>query len=133
MCRFYIVCFSRSILKSINLTNQYWNIEMLFFKIIKDIVVDKNYRFVFLSLIIVVTVGTVGFHFIENWRWIDSLYYCITTLTTVGYGDFHPQTDLGKIFFIPFIISGLGVLFSFVNAFADKLIKRRANFFEKKT
>lgn len=106
---------------------------MLFFKIIKDIVVDKNYRFVFLSLIIVVTVGTVGFHFIENWRWIDSLYYCITTLTTVGYGDFHPQTDLGKIFFIPFIISGLGVLFSFVNAFADKLIKRRANFFEKKT
>ncbi len=104
---------------------------MLFFKIIKDILEDKNYRPVLLSLIIIIAIGTTLFHFIEGWRWLDSLYYCIATLSTVGYGDFHPITDAGKIIFIIYIISGLGVLFAFVNVFAEKFIKQSAGLLEK--
>jgi voltage-gated potassium channel len=64
-----------------------------------------------LSILLGLTVlGTVGFHFIEGWRWLDSLYATIVTLGTVGYGDFHPTDDIGKVFAIVMIIVGLGVI-----------------------
>ena len=28
---------------------------------------------------------------------VDSYYFLVTTATTVGYGDFSPQTDFGKV------------------------------------
>lgn len=75
--------------------------------------------------------GTLLFHFLENWRWIDSLYFCVTTLTTVGYGDFSPQTDVGKIVFVFYILTGLGILFAFINAFSKKLIEYRTQLIKK--
>lgn len=63
--------------------------------------------------------GTVFFHFIEGWRWFDSFYYCVITLATVGYGDFTPKTDLGKLAAIIYIISGIGIFLAFVQAYFD--------------
>jgi hypothetical protein len=31
----------------------------------------------------------VIFHYQEGWGWLDAMYFCVTTLTTVGYGDKH--------------------------------------------
>jgi hypothetical protein len=57
--------------------------------------------------------GTIFYHGVEHWRWLDSLYFCIVTLATIGYGDFTPKTDLGKGFTIVYIILGLGILAGF--------------------
>ena len=92
----------------------------------------KEYLPILLSLIFIIAMGTILFHYIENWRWLDSIYFCVTTLTTVGYGDFHPQTDAGKIVFIFYILSGLGMLIAFVNAFSKKIIEYRAEILKKK-
>lgn len=54
--------------------------------------------------------GTLGFHYIEGWRWLDSMYATVITLGTVGYGDFTPKDDLGKVFVIFLVIIGLGVI-----------------------
>jgi voltage-gated potassium channel len=91
----------------------------------------KKYIPILISLAIMITVGTILFHFIESWRWLDSLYFCVTTLTTVGYGDFFPQTDAGKILFIFYILSGLGILFAFVNVFSRKVIEYRTGILKK--
>ena len=91
----------------------------------------KKYFPILISLVIVIIIGTILFHFVENWRWLDSLYFCVTTLTTVGYGDFTPQTDAGKIIFIFYILSGLGILFAFVNAFSRKIIEYRMGLLKK--
>ena len=91
----------------------------------------KKYLPILISLVIMLTLGTTLFHFVENGRWLDSLYFCVTTLTTVGYGDFSPQTDAGKIIFIFYILSGLGILFTFINAFSKKLIEYRTGIIKK--
>ena len=70
-----------------------------------------------LALVILVTVlitGTLGFYLIEGWSVLDSFYTTITTMATVGYGDFTPRTAAGKIFAIAVIIFGVGtMLYSF--------------------
>jgi hypothetical protein len=77
----------------------------------------KSYRNLTISAITIVFIGMVLFHYIEGWRWIDSLYYSVITLTTVGFGDITPKTDLGKVLTIFYIISGVGIIFGFMNAF----------------
>ncbi len=48
-------------------------------------------------------------HLIIGLPWIDSLYYTITTLSTVGYEAPPELTDAGKAFIIILIISGIGI------------------------
>jgi hypothetical protein len=49
--------------------------------------------YILLSLAItVVILGTVVFHLLEKWSWIDSFYFTVITLATVGYGDLTPTT-----------------------------------------
>ncbi len=62
------------------------------------------------ALGVVVALGTLGFHLIEGWSLLDSLYFTVTTTATVGYGDFHPSSGLGRIFAIVFIFVGVGTV-----------------------
>ena len=39
----------------------------------------------------------------------DAIWYVLVTMSTVGYGDFYPVTDLGRIFGSLIIIVGVGV------------------------
>lgn len=70
------------------------------------------------------TVATIVFHYIENVSIFDSLYWAVTTTTTVGYGDITPQTLIGKAFSIIVMVSGIGVLGLFLASIADILIEQ---------
>jgi len=59
-------------------------------------------------------IGTVTYHFIEGWGWIDCLYFSVITLTTIGYGDIAPITTPGKLFTIIYIMFGLGIIINFI-------------------
>ena len=54
--------------------------------------------------------GTVGYHYIEGWSFVESLYTTVITLATVGYGDFHPQQMTGRLFTVVLIIFGVGAM-----------------------
>ena len=57
----------------------------------------------------VALIGTIGYRVIEGWGWLDALYMTVITLTTVGFGEIRPLTDLGRMFTIVVIIGGVGV------------------------
>ena len=60
--------------------------------------------------------GTIFYSIVEGWRPLDSLYFSVVTLTTVGLGDFAPRTDLGKVFTIFYVLAGISVILAFANA-----------------
>ena len=66
--------------------------------------------------------GTIFYHWVEGWRWLDSLYFCVITLATVGYGDLTPKTDLGKVFTMIYIFIGIGLLIAVFTRLADALL-----------
>ena len=59
-------------------------------------------------VILILVSGTVFFMEIEHWSLVDSIYYCVTTLTTVGSGELRPHTDIGKIFTVIYLFMGVG-------------------------
>ena len=63
--------------------------------------------------------GILIYSSIEEWRYIDSAYFAVATVTTIGYGDLVPQTDLGKIFTIFFSFFGIGMAFYFFTLFIN--------------
>jgi voltage-gated potassium channel len=60
-----------------------------------------------LSLLLIVLLGTLGYHWLEGWHWFDSLYMTIITLATIGYGEIHPLTTAGRVFTIVLIALGV--------------------------
>lgn len=70
----------------------------------------------------VLALGTIFYHFVEGWRWLDSLYFSVITLATVGYGDFAPKTDAGKIFTMVYIFIGIGLLVGVFTRLAEALL-----------
>ena len=69
-----------------------------------------------------VLTGTLFYWRFEDWTIIESLYFCIVTLTTVGYGDFTPTHPETQIFTIVYILTGFGVLVALLTSVAEKYI-----------
>lgn len=81
---------------------------------------DAGFRNLLIFVLIILLIGTSFYHYIEGWRWIDSFYFSSVSLTTVGYGDLAPKTDIGKLFTVFYIFSGVGVILGFITSVANK-------------
>jgi voltage-gated potassium channel len=68
--------------------------------------------------------GTAFYWAAEDWSLIESLYFSVVTLTTVGYGDLTPSSDYARIFTIIYIFIGVGVLVLFLSSLARHYISR---------
>ncbi len=81
----------------------------------------KMFRGVAAVITLLVFISTLFFHAVEKWDWLDSVYYTVITMATVGYGDFVPKTDAGKIGAMLLVVIGIGLF----GTFASLLIKRQ--------
>jgi len=75
-----------------------------------DVLFDPKTRPIFIYATVIVLVGAAIYHWLEGWDWLDSLYFVVITLTTIGYGDFTPTTPLTKIVTIFYGINGIILL-----------------------
>ncbi|MBN2123127.1 MAG: two pore domain potassium channel family protein [Deltaproteobacteria bacterium] len=74
---------------------------------------------------LIMLLGTLGFMFSDGLSPVDAFYFTLVTVTTVGYGDIHPVTPLGKIFAILLIVSGVGTFLGVVANTTEILLNRR--------
>ena len=90
----------------------------------------RNLRLLFkflLALAIVVALYSVLFHFImlfedKEYSWITGFYWTLTVMSTLGFGDIIFVSDLGKVFSIVVLMSGIVFLlvmlpFTFIQFF----------------
>ena len=45
-------------------------------------------------IVLLIILGAMAFHIAEKLTWFNSLYFTITTMTTIGLGDVTPKTDV---------------------------------------
>ncbi|MEK7626285.1 MAG: potassium channel family protein [Patescibacteria group bacterium] len=84
--------------------------------------IRTNFRLAGLLAGSMILIGTVFYHFVEKLSYLDSFYFSVITLATVGYGDITPKTDIGKLFTAFYVLAGIGIIATFANL----LIKRAA-------
>lgn len=70
--------------------------------------------------------GTIFYWRFEDWTIIQSLYFSVVTLTTVGYGDFTPTSAGTQIFTIFYILTGLGLLVALLSSVAQQYLRQKA-------
>jgi hypothetical protein len=87
--------------------------------------VRRNFRIAGAFAFLMVGVGTVFYHIVEKLDWLDSIYFCVVTLATVGYGDITPKTEAGKLFTIFYILIGIGIIATFANLLLKNATLRR--------
>jgi voltage-gated potassium channel len=81
----------------------------------------------FLALVVVTLLGgTLFYRIVEGWGLLNSLYFCVVTLATIGYGDVAPTTRLGKAFTILYIFVGVGTLGLFISTVARTTLRQTA-------
>jgi hypothetical protein len=74
---------------------------------------------------VLILTGTLFYWRFEDWTFIESLYFCVVTLTTVGYGDLSPTTAGTQIFTIVYILTGFGVLVALLTSVAQQYLKHK--------
>lgn len=87
-------------------------------------------RFIIISVATAITLGTgvLMMRYLEGLNTLDALYFSVVSLTTVGYGDFTPETVGGKLFVMVYLLVGIAIIAALLNnilksAMARKVLK----------
>lgn len=71
-----------------------------------------------------ILIGTVFFFYLENWTLIDSFYFAVSSLTTVGYGDLTPTTQFSKLIAALYILFGVGIVFASLGVLGREFLRK---------
>src|SRR5690349_5036220 len=83
----------------------------------------RHLRTIGILLLVVMAIGTAGYHYIEGWPWFDGFYMVVTTLTTIGYREVHPLSHAGRVFNVFVILAGVSLLLLGVGALSQALLE----------
>ena len=92
------------------------------FQSFKFIFKSKDTRALFALIIATLGIGTLFYTSVEKMSPLDAVYLSFITLTTIGYGDLHPITAIGKIFTMCYATVGLGFMAMFISVIAKSFV-----------
>lgn len=86
----------------------------------------------------IILLSSVGFYLLEKdtnpkmTSLLDSIYFTVATMTTVGYGDITPHSAPGKILAIVMMIVGAGFFVSYTAVLSSSMIEIEQQHLKKK-
>mmetsp|Transcript_26161 Transcript_26161/g.38971 ORF Transcript_26161/g.38971 Transcript_26161/m.38971 type:complete len:646 (-) Transcript_26161:105-2042(-) len=83
-------------------------------------------------IITMILLGSTVVGHAEGWNWIDSLYWCISTGTSVGYGDYAPTSEDMRWFSIFFVPVSVGVVSAAMGRVANVFVEQEISKTNKK-
>lgn len=93
----------------------------------------RRLAFITLAILFTLGLGTAGFVLIEHYPVFDAFYMTLITVTTVGYGEVHPLSQVGRIFNSCLILFGVIIMLLAVGAMTQTIIELELNqFFGKR-
>ncbi|KAK4420840.1 Two-pore potassium channel 1 [Sesamum alatum] len=94
--------------------------------------IHPNFRRVIIYLIFYLAIGTICFYLVMDQirgektdGVLDSVYFCIVTMTTVGYGDLVPNSTATKLLASVFVFSGMALVGLTLSRGADYLVEKQ--------
>jgi len=90
-----------------------------------------RFRLPAVLLVIIIAIGTAGYMLIEGWNFLDAFFMVIITISTVGYTEVHPLSDVGRIFTSVLIVVGVGTMLFGFGVFAETLAENSFGVFRR--
>lgn len=75
-----------------------------------DVLTDRDSRPALYWAGFTLLLGTLVYHWLEGWSYLDALYFCVISLATIGYGDLTPTTPVARAFTIIYVLNGIAIL-----------------------
>ncbi len=114
--------------------NLFINMLKLLHAIVDGIKNDQEFRILFFLLTTLLVSSTLFYSNVEGWSKIDALYFSVMTMSTIGYGDLVPTTDLSKMFTIIFTFLSVGIFVSLNTKIVLIILKnKRKKLLDRKT
>ena len=93
---------------------------IVLYQALRGIWSDRASRGILVMAVLLLVAGTIIFMIIEGFSPIDSFYFSFITLATIGYGDFSPSTDIGKLVTVLYSFAGLGIMAALIRTIATQ-------------
>ena len=84
---------------------------------------DVEFRILLFFLITLLAGATLFYYREEGWSVIDSLYFSVMTMSTIGHGDLVPTTTLSKMFTIIFALLSIGIFVALMSKIVGIVIR----------
>jgi voltage-gated potassium channel len=84
----------------------------------------EGLRYVALLAVVTAIGGGEAYAQSEGGSLKDGIYWAITTMTTVGYGDLSPKSDTGKMLALVVMLVGIGFVAILTGAVAQRFVHR---------
>lgn len=81
-----------------------------------------SFRLALSLMLFIMLLGTFGYHYIEDYSWVDALYMTTITISTVGFSELKELSPAGRLFTTGFIVVNVLVFAYLLAAFSYYII-----------
>ena len=78
-------------------------------------------------IFVYIAIGCMAYHFLEDWSFVDSVYFTMLSMSLVGFGDLAPSNDMSRIFTAVYVLIAHLSIFCAITTVTQWIIDRRVS------